>query len=223
MSIIDLQLVKIEIVPIDDRGRSSGLRLNYQGQIYDLVQAFASNKRDRAEQKLWQLQEIEGHVTDRYLLVREVGYYSLWKIALEQLRLQTGSSLTARSSDRQAESQGEIALELQQASIWLFQELWLQWQDLLGARQLQVFADSLLAVTPQLQSWVDLDRLLSLDPIATVKLESWSEKDFTAFDRQLYQLAQKKMGQQFGTKLTLDIIETMPDPLRSTLVNILGI
>ena len=115
-----------------------------------------------------------------------------------------------------------MILELQQASIWLLQELWLQWQDLLGARQLQVFAKELLAVTPQIQSGIDLDRLLALDPLGLALL-GWSKQDFMTFNRQIYQLTLKKMGRQFGTQLTLDIIQAMPDSLQLTLTEILGI
>jgi hypothetical protein len=80
-----------------------------------------------------------------------------------------------------------------------------------------------VANAPQIQSQVDLDRLLILDPLATTKLGSWSDLDFIAFDRQLYHLTQKKMGQQFGTQLTIDIIQSMPDSLQATLTDILDI
>ena len=215
MSIIDPQLVNIEITPLTG-DRASRLRLNYQGQIYDLVRAFANDKRERAEQQLAQLMAIDrdlGTFTDRYLLVGEVGYFSLWEL--------DRSIPNISNLERQAELKNDLAL--QQASIWLFQELWLQWQDLLGARQLQAFADNLLKVTPQLGSGVDIDRLLSLDPLAPTKLGSWSELDFITFDRQLYQLTQKKLGQQFGTKLTIEIIQAMPDSWQSILTNILDI
>jgi hypothetical protein len=217
MSIIDPQLVDIEICALSGDGKSA-LRLNYQSQSYDLIQAFASNKLERADQKMQQLIErnsdaINKSSTNRYLLVREVGYYSLWAI---------DSTIDPSRSNQQLKNEHGI-LALQQASIWLLQELWLQWQDLLGAKQLQLFAEQLLTVTPQLQSWVDLDRLLLLDPLAPAKLEAWSELDFTAFDRQLYHLTQKKIGQQFGTELTIEIIQTMPNPLKLTLLNILDI
>ncbi len=217
MSIIDPQLVNIEIANLPGE-RKSGLRLNYRGQIYDLVQAFATHKRERAEQQLQQLIEVDANAvkrstTDRYLLVQEVGYYSLWKLDLK---------LNRSILNYQAERDREI-LELQQASIWLFQELWLQWQDLLGAKQLQIFAEYLVANTPQLKSEVDLDQLLILDPLATAQLAVWSELDSIAFTRQLYQLTQKKIGHQFGTKLTIDIIQAMPDSLRLVLIDILGI
>ena len=217
MSIIDPQLVNIEIANLPD-GRKSGLRLNYRGQIYDLVQAFATHKRERAEQQLQHLTKVDANAvnrstTDRYLLVQEVGYYSLWELDLK---------LNRSIPTYQAERDREI-LELQQASIWLFQELWLQWQDLLGVKQLRIFAEYLVANTPQLKSGVDLDQLLILDPLATAKLADWSELDSIAFARQLYQLTQKKIGHQFGTKLTIDIIQAMPDSLRLVLTDILGI
>ena len=52
----------------------------------------------------------------------------------------TGSIGINSSLNDRIDADRETILELQQASILLFQELWLQWQDLLGARQLQVFA-----------------------------------------------------------------------------------
>jgi hypothetical protein len=215
------QLVKVEICTLSN-GQNSVLKLNYQSQSYDLVQAFGSHQRERAEQKLQHLSAGCRSVQNRHLLVQEVGYYSLWVLDMS-LNPSLVSDQFQRESSPDGQYQHNIDLELQQASLWLFQELWLQWQDLLGARQLQVFADCLLAANPQIGSWVDLDRLLSIDPLTMEKLESWSELDLLEFDRQLYQLTQKKLGQQFGTKLTIDIIQVMPDAWRSRLIDILGI
>ena len=216
MSIIASQSVDIEISTLPD-DRHSRLRLNDRGHIYNLIQAFAITKLDRAQQQLQQLIELDRDPVsssnpNRYLLIREVDYYSLWELD----RSIATSSLNDRIDDER-----ETILELQQASIWLLQELWLQWQDLLGARQLQVFAKDLLAVTPQIHAEGDLDRLLALDPLDLARL-GWSKQDFMTFDRQLYQLAQKKMGRQFGTQLTIDIIQAMPDSLQITLSEVLG-
>ena len=223
MSIIDSQLVKIEISTLPDHHQSR-LRLSYQGQSYDLLQAFATHKLERAEQLQRSRLLLDNGTTarndpspNRYLLVREVDYYSLWELASASL------DPVVIGGDSPADNERSLGLELQQASIWLFQELWLQWQDLLGERQLKVFAKELLSGTPQLQTWVDLDRLLMLDPLDSVRLGSWSELDFSAFDRQLYQLTQQKLGHQFGTKLTIDIIEAMPDSCRSILLHVLDI
>ena len=216
MSIIASQSVDIEISTLPD-DRHSRLRLNDRGYVYNLLQAFAIPKLDRAQQQLQQLIELDRDPVsssnpNRYLLILEVDYYSLWELD----RSIATSSLNERIDDER------IELELQQASIWLFQELWLQWQDLLGARQLQLFTKELLAVTPQIQAEVDLDRLLALDPLGLARL-GWSKQDFMTFDRQLYQFAQKKMGRQFGTQLTIDIIQAMPDSLQLTLSKVLGI
>jgi hypothetical protein len=227
MSIIDSQLVNIEIYTFasDDRPqrlcqRQSGLRLNYQAQNYNLVQVFAIHKLERAEQKLQKLlvsqsyesnKSVSRSTTDRYLMVREVGYYSLWVI-----------DATPNKPDLNQQYDREI-LELRQASIWLFQELWLQWQDLVGAKQLRVFAEHLLTVTPQLQSLADIDRLLIIDPRDTAKLGSWAKLDSIAFTQEVYRLTQQKIGQQLGEKLTIDIMQSMPDSLGSRLTDILDI
>jgi hypothetical protein len=197
------------------------LRLNYQAQVYHLHQAFAVPKFDAAAATLTdkvqqQWQQLTATHGDRYLLVREVGYYSLWELARPN---GLSSALAIEFIDRQI----SIELSLQQASIWLFQELWLRLEDLVGARQLQALADSLLAVTPQLKSWVDLDRLLTLDPLKTDQLSTWIDHDFATFDRQLYHLTQRKLGQKFGTELTIDIIQNMPERLQLVLEPVLDL
>ncbi|AFY95540.1 Npun_F0813 family protein [Chamaesiphon minutus] len=217
MSIIAPKSVQIEICTLGEDRRSL-LRLNYNGQIYNLVRAFADRHRDRAERQLQQLiirdREANGIAAiDRYLLVPEVGYYSLWEL---DRAIQPTVAVV-----RQVEVDRELASSLQQATIWLLQELWLQLTDLLGTRQLPILAETLVNVTPQLQSWVDLDRLLALDPLATVKLSSWSEADFIALTRQIYHLTQKKLGAEFTTKLTIEIVQTMPNFLGATISDIL--
>lgn len=207
MAIIDAPLVNIELSTLSDN-LGSRLWLNYHEQKYTLVQAFASHKLELAQQR-WQQIAVDNAVSSRYLLVREIGYYSLW-----MLDPSVNPACLIRSDNNHN-------LELQQASIWLLQELWLQWQDLLGERQLQIFADNLLGVNSLLRSRADLDRLLSLDPLASKPLDGWVQADFIAFDRQLFDLTHKKMGQQFGHKLTIDIIESMPDTLRIISIDIL--
>jgi hypothetical protein len=217
MTIIDAPLVNIEI-PIRSDNLGSRLRLSYHGQSYNLVQAFASHKLELAQQRWQQQIAVDTAVPDadsdrlpqRHLLVREVDYYSLWV-----LDLVANSASPNRESNR--------ILGLQQASIWLFQEFWLQWQDFLGEGQLQIFANNLLGVNSLLRSRADLDRLLSLDPLSSEQLGNWEQADFIKFDRQLCDLTQKKMGQQFGHKLTIEIIESMPDLLGTILLDSLDL
>jgi hypothetical protein len=218
MSIIAPQSVTIEICTLGE-DRYSQLRLNYNGQIYNLVRAFATHHRERAERQWQQLitrdREANGVAgIDRYLLVPEVGYYSLWELTKAT---QPTVAVVRHEGDVQ------LASPLQQASIWLLQELWLQLTDLLGAKQLTTFAETLINVTPQLQSWVDLDRLLALDPLTTVKIGSWSDADFINLNRQIYHLTQKKIGAEFTTKLTIEIVRAMPDDLSATIAEILTI
>jgi hypothetical protein len=220
MSIVDQQLVDIEIFT-NAGDVESQLRLNYQGQFYHLHQAFAVPKLGELAAKLGervnqQLQELTIQHGDRYLLVREVGYYSLWELDRSKF---DPALIELSLIDRQI----SIGLELQQASIWLFQELWLQLAESIGERQLQILAENLVSVTPQIRSWLDLDRLLTLDPLKTGKLDVWAEADFATFDRQLYYLTQRKIGRKFGTELTIDIIQTMPERLQLVLKPVLDL
>ncbi len=228
MPVIESQLVKIGIATIAG-GKKSVLRLNYQSQLYDLVRVFAIHKLestapslpDRLEQKLQQFlgvrsrDAVRNALANGYLLVREIGYYSLWQIAR--------TTLTMVDSSVRSEREGAGKFALQQASIWLFQELWLQLDELLGDRQLQLLSKSLITVTPHVRSWVDLERLSTLDPLTAQELTAWSEEDSIAFTRELYHLTQKKLGHEFGTKLTIEIVRSMPDALSQTLARVLNL
>lgn len=212
MSIVAAQLVKIAIsTGADDR--TSRLKLDYQGQTYDLVRVFASHKLDRDPTAASQLQQAID-AANGCLVVAEANYYSLWTLDRQLM----SSALTSPTQAAPTEATG---LELQQASIWLVQELWIQWEGLLGAKQLQVIADDLIAMTPPLKSRQDLDRLLALDPLTPAKLSKWTETDLETFDRQLYHITQHKIGRQFGIELTTEIVSSMPDLLQTTLRSIL--
>ncbi len=213
MSIVEQQLVDIEIVTIPGKKRAD-LRLTYQGQKYYLHQAFAEIKLAQAQQQWQQLKLIHG---DRYLLVREVGYYSLWEIDELEAQIYTSPTDVPKIG-----IQISSELALQQASLCFFQELWLRLEDLIGARQLQSVANNLCTVVPHLQSVLDLDRLLKLDPLSGDRLEPWTEEDFIVFDRQLDLLTQQKLGKQFGAELVLDVIESIPEPLRGKLSGVRG-
>jgi hypothetical protein len=212
MSIIDRQLVKIEIAKVAVR-QTSELKLNYQDQKYNLVQAFASHKLELFRSRLQQLidtnnRSVNLKLPDRYVAIREEHYYSIWAI-----------DLTESQADIWQQSQRD--LELQQASIWLFQELWIQCQELLGANQLQVFVENLSSVNPQLKFLAEIDGLLDCDPLSSTILADWTRSDVSEFDRQLYQLVQKKIGREFATTLTIDIIRSMPNSLQSQLLELI--
>jgi hypothetical protein len=224
MSIIDPRSVTIKIATLPGNGNSQ-LQLHDRGKIYDLVQAFAAAKLDKAQLKLQQLIDRDGELAiefnpDRYLLVREGGYYSVWELDRSQAAI---VDPTPNIISPQVTAVGEFNLPLQQASFWLFQELWIQWEDLLGTQQLQVFSEHLLAALPRWQDRADLDRTLNIDPLMTERWEAWEDSDSIALVRELSDLNQKKLGQQFGTKITIEILQSMPDSLAAIVTNILGI
>jgi hypothetical protein len=213
MSIVEQQLVDIEIVTIPGKKRAD-LRLKYQGQTYHLHQAFAEIKLAVAQQQWQQLKSAHG---DGYLLVREVGYYSLWEMDGVNTQLNHSPINVPKLA-----IETSIELELQQASLCFFQELWLRLEDLIGSRQLQSIANNLFIVVPRLESVLDLDRLLNLDPLSSDRLEFWTDEDLIVFDRQLDLLTQQKLGRQFGAELVLDVIQSIPEPLRGKLTGVRG-
>lgn len=225
MSVIESQSVKIGIAT-SAGGEKSVLRLSYRSQTYDLVRVFATHQLEPTNASIPapivdRLQQSFGVnspdaviklLANGYLLVREIGYYSLWQ--LDRINLGMGND-----ADRSAATK----LALQQASLWLFQELWLQWDELLGERQLHLLSEDLVDVAPQLNSPVDIERLAKLDLATTQSPISWSAPDSIAFARQLYHLSQKKLGHQFGTTLIGEILRSMPEDLGQKLAHILNI
>jgi hypothetical protein len=57
--------------------------------------------------------------------------------------------------------------------------------------------------------------------LTEARLDKWTDSDFERFDCQLYQIAQHKIGRQFGTELTIEIVRSMPALLQTTLAAIL--
>jgi hypothetical protein len=213
MSIIDARLVQIGMSTRED-DRISRLKLDYQGHTYDLVRVVATHKLDPARAgSQWQ-QEIDPLPTG-CLMVAEANYYSLWTIEC--------TSTTSATTQKQTEPNVETGLELQQASIWLLQELWVQWESSLGAKQSSVIAQEIVAATPALRSRLDFDRLLEIDPLTKAKLANWFDPDFESFARHLYHIARHKLGRQFGTELTIEIARSMPALLQVALAEILEI
>jgi hypothetical protein len=210
MSIIDANLVRIEMsVRADDR--ISRLKLDYQGQTYDLVRVVATHPPNPARIGAQLQQAIAA--TNSCLVVAEANYYSLWTIER--------AISTPPAATQQAAPVAATRLELQQASIWLLQELWVQWESSLGARQFPAIVEGIIAATPALQSRPDLERLLAIDPLAESKLDNWHDADFEILARHLYDIAHNKLGRQFGTELTIEILGSMPTLLQATLVEIL--
>jgi hypothetical protein len=216
MSIVEQQLVDIEIVTSPGQKRAN-LQLNYQGETYHLCQAFAMPKLAQAQAQWQQLRLTHG---ERYLLVREVGYYSLWESDSDSLKEQCPDRSDRAEVETQLDRSASLQIEeLRQASLCFFQELWLRLNDLIGTRQLQFVSNNLLTIVPHLKSSADVDRLLDLDSERD-RLTDWAEAELIRFDRELYQLAQKKLGKQFASELIVDIITSMPDRLRLKLEQI---
>jgi hypothetical protein len=210
MSTIAAESFAIALVTLPG-DRYSQLRLDRDGRTYDFVRVFSDKQSDLARQYLQQLSQAAAarSATDLYILVREAKCYSLWK------QQQTSMSIDANEPLPQAD-----LLTLQQASLCLFQELWVQWEDLLGTQQLQIFARALSIAIPQLAERADIDRLLNLDPLAAQALDGWTAADWLALDRQLYRLTQKKMGDRFGSNTIAEIIDSLPAHLAPILTDL---
>jgi hypothetical protein len=203
MLLLDRDSVEIKIVEPAADTDSSELELLYHDRAYRLVQAFSQSRIQRVRQLLQQLKPAQ---IERYLVVRERNFYSLWSLAI-------GSKLAELEEDR--------ALLSMQASCWFLQEMWLQLEDLLGKKQTQQFSEKLLASTPQIRSKSDFDRLLAIEPLKVQSDPVWMQRDLIDLIHQFEQLIQKKLDRTFVRQLAIEIVENMPQHLQPEIQQLL--
>jgi hypothetical protein len=204
MLLLDRDLVQINITSPKGDEEISELELNYAGRTYHLVQAFAQPRLDRIQQLL---QRLKPNQRDRYLVVREPAFYSLWSLAVS----------------KKADLSVDRTIVSIQASCWFFQEMWLQLEDLLGKKQTQQLGDRLLANTPQIQSKSDFVRLLTIEPMTIQSDAPWMEQDLVALIHQFDLLIQKKLDRTFIRQLAIEIIENMPQHLQPQIQQLLNL
>jgi hypothetical protein len=202
MLIIDRQDVDICSVPAVG-GSGEVLQLIYQQENYAFIQAFSSENLTTATN---QYQKLIVNSGDLLLLIREDEYYSLWRAEL----------------DRTAPSFIPVKITgSQRSGLWLVQELWLRLEDLVGPNQVRTIGEDILKTVSKLQSWEEIERLLSIDPLTTIELAELTDRDLEIIVNLLYSCTQRKLGQQFTTEMVEAILLDLPPEIRSGVTEIL--
>lgn len=176
--------------------------LQYQGQTFRLISVFGAAQEEEAKAFWRDLTDNRGKAC---VLLEEPERYSVWgKVRLEQL--------AAESADPQAE---ETAPCFVQACLLLLQAVYIDIEDLLGARQVGAFQKEITAVFqewrfPQADSPDAIGQLLQVDPLASLQIPPWQEHHLNTLLQELHRLGKQHFGNTNFIERVMDTLQDMP-------------
>lgn len=178
--------------------------LQYQGQTFRLINVFNAAQEEEARAYWRDLTDNRGKAC---VLLEEPERYSVWgKIRLEQLNAETAEV---------QETAGVIPPCCVQACLLLLQAVYIDIEDLLGARQSTAFRKELMAVfrqyrLPQADSSDGLEQLLTTDPLALVQVPAWQEVHLDRLLQELYRLGKQHFGNSNFVERAMESLQDMP-------------
>ena len=177
--------------------------LHYQGQTFRLISVFNAAQEEDAKAFWRDLTDNRGKAC---VLLEESDRYSVWgKVRLEQL--------TADIGDQGGDNVSSPAFV--QAVLLLLQAVYLDIEDLLGAKQAGTFQKEITAVFqkgrfPQADSPDAINQLLTVDPLASLQIPPWQEHHLNMLLQELYRIGKQHFGNASFTKRVMDVLQDMP-------------
>ena len=204
MFILKRQDVEISNVQHPNRDQQIPI-LSYQGQTFRLIQVFAASQEDEAKTYWRDLTDNRGKAC---VLLEEPDRYSVWgKVRLDQI---TG------------EPQGVDAVPASfvQACLLLLQAVYLDIEDLLGAKQVGLFQKDITDVFnqwkfPQTDSASAVKNLLEMDPLTSSDIPPWQEHHLNKLMEELHRLGKRYFGNKNFTERVLDTLQDMSESEQS--------
>lgn len=179
--------------------------LQYQGQTFRLINVFSAAQEEDAKAFWRDLTDNRGKAC---VLLEEPDRYSVWgKVRLDQLGADTP----------EPPESGQTAIPgLIQAGLLLLQAMYIDIEDLLGARQVGNFQKEITAIFqqarfPQAESPSAVQQLLNLDPLGSLPLPSWQESHLSLLLQELYRLGKQYFGNTNFTDRVMDALQDLPD------------
>jgi hypothetical protein len=183
--------------------------LQYQGQTFRLISVFGAAQEEDAKSFWRDLTDNRGKAC---VLLEEPERYSVWgKVRLDQL--------ATEGLEAQAEA-GEAASSFIQAALLLLQAVYIDIEDLLGARQVSAFQKEITAVFqqwrfPQATSPDAVNHLLTVDPLSSLQVPTWQEHHLNTLLQELYRIGKQHFGNANFTQRVMDALQDMPAKDRS--------
>jgi hypothetical protein len=177
--------------------------LQYQGQTFRLISIFNAAQEEEARAVWRDLTDNRGKAC---VLLEEPQRYSVWgKIRLEQLGTEGAEPQDAKT----------ISPCCVQACLLLLQAVYIDIEDLLGARQAGAFRKELLAVLqrnrfPQIGAAEAIEHFLTTNPLALVQVPSWREFHLNLLLQELYRLGKQHFGNANFVERTMEALLDMP-------------
>lgn len=178
--------------------------LQYQGQTFRLINVFSAAQEEDARAFWRDLTDNRGKAC---VLLEEPERYSIWgKIRLDQLGME-GVGIQ--------ETTGEVPSCCVQACLLLLQAVYIDIEDLLGARQVSVFRKELLTIFeqnrfPESEAKESIEQVLTIDPLALVQVPSWRERQLDLLLQELYRLGKQHFGNANFVERAMETLQDMP-------------
>jgi hypothetical protein len=182
--------------------------LNYQGMTFRLLNVFGATQEDEAR-TLWR--ELTDNQGKACVLLEEPERYSIWgKIRLDQLVME----LATPSTKPIATADGTASPVFTQACLLMLQAMYVDVEDLLGAKQSTAFQRDLVQVFKQGQfpNTATPDaviQLLTYDPLNSLQPPLWSERHLVLLLQDLHRLGRSYFGGSSFTKRVMDVLQDL--------------
>lgn len=182
--------------------------LHYQGQTFRLLSVFSAAQEEDARAVWRDLTDNRGKAC---VLLEEPERYSVWG----KVRLDQGGEEGSDGTDGD-----EATPSIVQACLLLLQAVYIDIEDLLGARQVSVFQKEITAVFqqwrfPQADSPDAVNHLLTADPLALLQVPPWQEHHLNTLLQELYRLAKQHFGNANFTERVMDALQDLSTKDRS--------
>ena len=174
--------------------------LQYQGQTFRLLNMFGDN-RDEAL-ALWR--DLTDNKGKACVLLEEPQRFSVWgRVKLDHLHM--------ASTDNYATSN-----YLVQGCLLILQVVYLEIEDVLGARQAVSFKQDLLKFMQQgkfaqSESIVALENVLSINPLHSVQIPNWDESRLQLLLGELHRLASSYLNNDSFVNTAIDALNDLPE------------
>jgi hypothetical protein len=179
--------------------------LSYQGQTFRLLNVFSAAQEDDAR-SLWR--DLTDNRGKACVLLEEPERFSIWgKVRLEQF----GYSGGAATAEAQPAAINPVSIK---ACLLLLQALYIDVEDLLGAKQARQFEQDLSTVFsewrfPQADTPQALKTLLTVDPLAMPQLPAWADHHLQRLLEELHRIGKDYFGNANFVERALDATEDL--------------
>lgn len=194
----------VEIITIQHPKKDQQIPiLQYQGQTFRLISVFNAAQEEDAKAFWRDLTDNRGKAC---VLLEEPDRYSVWgKVRLDQL---------GADGPEAAGGADSTPPSFIQATLLLLQAVYLDIEDLLGAKQAGIFQKEITAVFhqwrfPTTESSDAIHQLLTVDPLASLQVPPWQEHHLHTLLQELYRLGKQHFGNANFTGRVLEALDDL--------------